>query len=122
MVTITYEDIQKVIQKPINPKVVYSYVYAPKADELIIASKTDVIFCGKQTKIISSCKNIKRGDWYLKNGCICSKTDKNFKYNLTLNSFDDAEFFNNQQILDALDSMLAMDNLKNSVALCKRTH
>ncbi|MDR0726723.1 MAG: hypothetical protein LBF37_01530 [Rickettsiales bacterium] len=120
MLILEYEDIQKVIKAPTESGQVYSYVYAPKADNLTVVAKTNVIFCGKQTKVISECRNIKRGDWYLADGCIRSKTNKNFMYKLTLNSFDDVTFFNNPEILNALDVMLSLDNVKNTVALCKR--
>ena len=70
-----------------KPSVHYSYIYAPRATTIKVAS-VDTIFCGKDTKILTACADIRRGEWYYRTGHIRSRIDPKFKWKLRFHNCD----------------------------------
>jgi len=70
-----------------KPDFHYFYIYAPRATEIRAAS-ADIIFCGKNTKVLTPCPDIRRGEWYYRTGHIRSRTDSKFKWKLKFSDCD----------------------------------
>lgn len=68
-------------KEPINwPNLDFLYIFAPQAESINVRS-VDTVFCGPNTKVLTPCNDIRRGEWYMdtEKRCILSKTDEEFK-------------------------------------------
>jgi hypothetical protein len=87
-----YEFLSDSVREVNNPTIDYSYIYAPNATRINVAS-VETIFFGDKTVVETNCDDIRRGNWYLKNGRILDRNNPNFYYTLTFEKDPRDTFF-----------------------------
>ncbi|MDL2295589.1 hypothetical protein LJC18_02130 [Lachnospiraceae bacterium OttesenSCG-928-E19] len=119
-----------------NPNIHYSYIYAPNAISINVAS-VETVFCGPNTNVLTPCDDVRRGQWYIKKGSIRSKLDPDFAYKLHFNEYNgldsmsglgrdsyiavgDAQFQIEPIPMKHLDNSIGMLESLKEIEICKQ--